>query len=413
MRRKPVWRESLARFLAPPKDGRSEREALDENVSLVPQPGTLYSGDMRKRARTVLKILICSVVGFAGVSFLLFLWFTRSPTTQLVDASGKRLTAESTLDQAGEVVGVALFTEAQALIKDKEFEAAKQRLLQIMEESERDGEACILLCDVSRELKDVAAAADYGLKATKLLPESAEAHLAYTRALSAQMFSEMQGIGGMLSAMTRMGHLLEEIHRVIELDPEDTEARTMLVFYNMAPKPFGNIDTAIEVSHEIELRDPVRGKQLLAACYHRKKETERAIALLLASIKEYPAENSFHVALADIYVEQKRFDSADAEYEAARQGEKEEVYYRSLYGQARMRIQNEFEAERAGELLDEFIADEPEGEAVQSVAHAYWRKGNALEQMGRKQDAREAYEESLRREPGLKLAEKAIENLQD
>jgi tetratricopeptide (TPR) repeat protein len=187
----------------------------------------------------------------------------------------------------------------------------------------------------------------------------------------------------------------------------------MLVFYYLSPKPIGDIDRAIEESREIELRDPVRGKQLLATCYHRKKETEQAIALLLAAIEEYPEEFGFHVALADVYAEEKRFEAADAEYEAARQGTKNEAYYRSLYGQARMRVQNEFEPERAIELLDEFIAGEPEGDNMPSVAHACWRKGNALEQLGRKQDARKAYEESLRRDPALKLAKKAIERLQE
>lgn len=90
-----------------------------------------------------------------------------------------------------------------------------------------------------------------------------------------------------------------------------------------------------------------------------------------------------------------------------------QAYYRSLYGQARMRIQNEFEPGRAVELLDEFIADEPESDNMQSVAHACWRKGNAFEQLGRKQDAREAYEESLRRDPSLELAKWAIASLQE
>lgn len=359
------------------------------------------------------KILLCSIVALVAFSSLLFFWFTRDPTTQLIDASGKKLTAGSTLDPEEEVFGGSTFKEAQALIERKEFAAAKERLLQVIEESDRDGEACILLCDVSQELREVEAALDYGLKATKLLPNSAEAHLSYAKALGMKMFSDMQSIGGMLGAMTQLGHFKETLDRVIELDSEDTEARTMLVLINMSPKPFGNIDRAIEVSREIELCDPVSGKQLLAACYRRKKETKRAIALLLEGIEEYPQEYSFHVALADIHAEEKRFDSADAEYEAARQGEKGEAYYRSLYGQARMRIVNEFEPERAVELLDEFIADEPDGEAVQLVAHACWRKGNALEQLGRNEDARKAYEESLRREPGLKLAEKAIERLQE
>ena len=76
-----------------------------------------------------------------------------------------------------------------------------------------------------------------------------------------------------------------------------------------------------------------------------------------------------------------------------------------------MRIQNQLEPARAVELLDKFIADEPESDTMQTVAHACWRKGNALEQLGRKQDARQAYEESLRRDPGLELARKALQGL--
>ena len=187
----------------------------------------------------------------------------------------------------------------------------------------------------------------------------------------------------------------------------------MLVFTNMAPKPMGDIDRAIELCGEIEARDPVRGKQLLAMCPQRKNETERAVGLLLAGIKEYPEECSFHAALADIYAEQKRFDAADVEYEAARLGVKDKTYYRSLYGQARMRIQHQFEPSKAVDLLDEFILGEPDSDGMQSVAHACWRKGNALEQLGRKQEAREAYEESLRRDPNLQLAKNAISVLKE
>jgi len=361
--------------------------------------------------RIIKRILVGSVIGLVAVAVGLALWFTRGPTTQLVDTSGKALTAGTAPPGGGASLGGSLFDEAQALIKGKKFVAAKERLLRIIEESDRDGEACILLCDVSRELKDVEAAADYGLKAVELLPGSAEAHISYAKALGAQLAVDMQSIGGMLGAVKRLGLLKTELNRVIELNPQDTEARTILVFTNMAPKPMGDIDRAIELCGEIEARDPVLGKQLLAMCYQRKKETDRAVELLLAGIKEYPEENGFHVALADIYAEQKRFDAADAEYEAARRGGKDKPYYRSLYSQARMRIQNQFEPARAVELLDEFIADEPESDTMQTVAHACWRKGNALEQLGRKQDARQAYEESLRRDPGLELARKALQEL--
>lgn len=366
---------------------------------------------MKRRAKRILKIAAGLIVTFVGAVIVLFLWMARTPTTQLVDASGAELSAGAAGEGEEELFGGAVFADAKALIERREFAAARECLLKVLEASERDGETCILLSDVARELKEPDAAVDYGLKATKLLPESAEAHFAYAKALSLRMFSNMQGVAGMLGAMAQVGHFKTALDRVIELDPDDVEARTMLVFYNMAPKPIGDIETAIEISREVEARDPVRGTQLLAACYHRKGETPRAIALLRAGIDEHPGQSGLHVTLADIYADKESFAEADAEYEAARSGQKNTDYYRSLYGQARMRIVNEFEPARAVELLDEFIADEPVGENLQSVAHACWRKGNALEQLGTPQDARDAYEQSLLRDPGLKLAEKALESL--
>lgn len=369
--------------------------------------------ETRLHMRILKRCIIFSIVGLVAAGAGLAWWFTRVPTTQLVDAAGNALTIGTTNSEEADSPGGSLFDEPRELIRRKEFVAARGLLTQIIEESDRDGEACVLLCDVARELKEVEAATDYGLKAVTLLPDSAEAHLTYAKAVAAQIAADMQSLGGMLSAMKRVGLLKTELNRVIELDSQDTEARTMLVFTNMAPGPMGDLDRAVALCGEIEALDPVLGKQLLAMCYRRMQEDDRAIDLLLASLEEYPDANSLHVALADIYAEQKRFGDADAEYEAARTAEENEAYYRSLYGQARMRIRNEFEPSRAVELLDEYIAAEPETEGMETVAHACWRKGNALEQLGRNEDARDAYEESLRQDPSLELARKALEALKD
>ena len=367
-----------------------------------------YSLEMRKRVKATLLILATLMACLAAAVVVLFLWFSRPATTQLVDAAGQKLTAGPASDSSDEEEGEASFAEVEALIAEREFDAAKEKLLEIVVASDRDGAACILLSDVTRELEDVDAAVDYGLKAVTLLPDSSAAHLAYAKALGAQIFNEMQGLSGMLSAMAKLGTFKEHINRAIALDPDDIEARSMLVFTNMAPAPFGNIEQAIEICREIEQRDPVVGRQLLAMCYRKKEDLPRAISILRSGIEEYPEEPGFHEALADIYAEQQRFDEADTEYTAALRGDKNESYYRALYGQARMRIQNEYEPRRAVELLDVFIADAPDFDGVPTVAHAWWRKGNALEQLGRGEDARAAYEESLRQDPDLELAREAL-----
>ena len=54
------------------------------------------------------------------------------------------------------------------------------------------------------------------------------------------------------------------------------------------------------------------------------------------------------------------------------------------------------------------MAADPRWEDLPTAAHALWRKGLVLEQMGRVPEAREAYEEALRRDPGETKAAQAL-----
>jgi len=361
--------------------------------------------------RSAMKILFFIIAVLLVVATVFLLWYQREPSTTLVDDKGRELTVGSAPRGEEEAPDDMLFEEVRTMIDDRAFAAAKENLLEIIETSDRDGEACILLCRVTRELKEVEQSLDYGLKAVELLPDSAEAHLCYAKAIGLELSQNVRSIAGIFSAMKGISLFKKEAQRVIELDPDDTEARMMLMFTNLAPKPIGNIDRAIQYAKEIEMHDPMKGKQFLAICFHRNEETDRAIELCRNGIAEYPEEGAFHVTLADIYVDREQFEAADAEYEAARQGEKDAMYYRSLYYQALMRIENQFECARAMTLLDEFIASEPRFEGLPSVAYACLRKGNALELLGRKQEARQAYEESLRHEPGFEPAREALDSL--
>jgi len=182
----------------------------------------------------------------------------------------------------------------------------------------------------------------------------------------------------------------------------------MLVFTNLAPAPIGNVERALELAGEIVPHDPILGKRLVAFCHQRKGETDRAIALCREAMVEHPGEGAFHVMLADIFVEEERFEEADAEYETARTGEKDESYYRSLYYQARWRIEEERDCERAVVLLDEYIADEPIYDELPRTHHALWRKGRALQLLDRVPEARAAWQESLRLDP---TNDRAIDSL--
>ncbi len=356
-----------------------------------------------------MKVVLYGVGGLFLVATLVLVWYARDPSTQLVDASGNALTAGAAAEEDEGLCDGPLFAEARALIEERDFASARTALVAILEESKRDGEACILLCEVTRRLGEAEEAVDYGLKAIELLPEEAEAHLVYAKALGTRLAMGERSLAALLGAAKNLRLFVAESERVVELNPEDTEARSMLALYHaMAPAPLGDLEQAKDVCREIEALDPVGGKRLLAFCHHHDGETELALELCREGLAQYPEELGFRVTMADIYGDTERFDEAEAEYEAARQGEKDETYYRAVYYQARMHVRNELDPARALELLEEYIAADPQFEDLPTAAHAFWRRGLAFEQLGRVAEAREAYEEALRRDPRETTAAQAL-----
>ena len=354
--------------------------------------------------------VVLRVLGIGAVMIVAFyLWLTRAPTTELVDASGKGLTAGVEVGPAEESAG-ARFEAERRLLETGRYAEARERLVALLETSDRDGEACILLSEAARRLGDAAESVDYGLKAVELLPESAAAHLAYARALGLQMLT-----GNRLAAIGILPRWKGELARAIELDPGDIEARTDLAFFHMYTPGIvgGDVDRALELASEIEAIDSIRGKQILAMAHHQKGETERAVEICLAALEEAPGARALRNTLAGFYGAQENEAEADAAYEAARRGPKDEHYYRSLYMQAQMWIEAEHRQEEALQHLEEFIAARPTGDLMPSVAHAWWRKGKAFEKLGRIDEARSAYAESLRLDPKWQRAQAALDELDE
>ena len=380
----------------------------------------------------IVLVLLSLIVLAAGAGALFFL---RAPTTELVDASGARLTAglpdpaepgepgepgelgEPRPGEAASSGGAAeppalfagsLFDEALALMRSGRHAAARDRLRELLESSDRDGETCVLLSRAERELGNADAAADYGLKAVELLPDRAEAHLAYARGLGLQLMQ-----GPRLAALTRVPLWKEELETVIELDPRDIEARSDLaIFYIFVPSfAGGDPEYGLELANEIHAIDVVRGCQFQAMALDQLDRTEEAIEVCREGIAADPPARALQNTLAGFYAKLERFDEADRAYEAAREGRRDEHAYRSLYMQAAMWIDQGRAHEEAIAQLDEFIAARPRGDLMPTVAQAQERKGAALEALGREADALESYRASLRLDASLKKAEEGIERL--
>lgn len=353
--------------------------------------------------------IVIGLSALAGIALLsLFLWSTGDPGTELLDSSGAPLVAAgSPLDPStGDVE--SLFASARQKLSQARFAEAKQELLEILEAEQHDGTACVLLSHATRELRQVEEAVDYGLKAVQLLPEQASAHLAYARALGVQLMTGFDGVGGMLKALPRIKRFKKELELVVQYDPQDTEARTMQVFAAMAPV-VGDADQALRVAREIEAIDGLLGKKMLAYALSYKGDLEEAIEVCRAGMQEHPLENGLPLILAGLYRDRERLEEARAAFARVRElGPRNEDYHLSMIKQADMQIAAGVHGEESLQLMQEFIAARPVGDWIPSQAEAQYLLGAALQGLGRKDKAREAFQESLRLQPGHKRATKAL-----
>ena len=108
----------------------------------------------------------------------------------------------------------------------------------------------------------------------------------------------------------------------------------------------------------------------------------------------------------------ERFREADRHF--ARLADDPDPYYAltGLYQRARSRILGAYEPEQAPKYLLSYIEKRPNARrGVPSRSNAYWRLGNAYEQLDRRDDARRAYRRALDLDGDNKSARKAFERL--
>jgi len=340
------------------------------------------------------------------------LWLSAEPTTELKDSTGKPLVAQSTPKAAGGVDAGSLFAPVRRKLDAARFADAKADLLRILEQEEFDGLACTLLSRACRELRQVDAAVDYGLKAVHLLPDNAPAHLAYARALGVQLMSSFEGVGGLFKALPRIKRFKAELALVVQFDPMDTEARTMQVFAAMAPV-VGDADYALQVAEELVEIEPQLGNKMLAYAFSNKGEEEQAMAVCKAAKGDFPGDNGFSLILAGLYRDAGRAQEARVEYALVRSiGPRNEDYYLSMSKQAEMQLDHGLELDEARGLMEEFLAAHPTGDWIPPRADAQFLLGAILLKLDQVDSARAAFEDSLRLEPGHKRSTKALAALE-
>lgn len=270
----------------------------------------------------------------------------------------------SAADPAALKAATELFNQRKAAEAQKAFEA-------LAAADPKDAEAQFYLGRLALQRNDHEKAVSILEKALALAPNDARIHLRLGDAygISAQK-------AGFLSKMSLAGKCRTSYEKAVELDPKSLDARFSLMgYYQQAPGIVGGgMDKAHAQAQEIKKLDELRGRQ----------------------------------AVAGLYLAEKKYAEAFAEFDAVLQGKPDD--YSALFQVGRV-------AAISGQQLDRGLASlrrclaatPPEGQPGHAAAH--WRIGNILEKQNDKAAARAAYEAALKVDPKFPQAIESLKKL--
>lgn len=275
-----------------------------------------------------------------------------------------------------------------------------------------DAEALFVLCEASRLLGRVDDADLHSIRAVERFPHIARAHLERARALG----EHMKRVGA-LGALRFLGDFKVALGKALELDPHDVEARCDRIgFLSFAPGLLGgDADLALEMARELAAVDVMRGVVMEVVVLAADGEPERAVERAELALRELgPGLDAadedlrqLHLVLASALTEVEEYDRAAEHYERAAAGPDDTVRFQALYMHAKQRLENDEQHAEALADMELFIAGEPYGEFMPFLGAGWWRKGQALEGLGRFTEALAAYDRALDLDPE---SEKAIDS---
>jgi tetratricopeptide (TPR) repeat protein len=143
-----------------------------------------------------------------------------------------------------------------------------------------------------------------------------------------------------------------------------------------------------------------------------KGDPERVAPLIREALAADPDNTQLRNQLGYHLQRQEQFEEADAEFEALQNSDDPQQVRAALYQRARTRILGEYEQDKAVRFLQEYVEGLPEDDkSVPSASNAYWRMGNAHEQLKQLAEARAAYTQALKLNPENDEAKKSLKGL--
>ena len=253
---------------------------------------------------------------------------------------------------------------------------------------------------------DSDAAIDYLERAVAQSPNSAEAHFSLSNAYGARIQAS-----GMLSAAKYASKIRSELERAIALDPRHVDARYGLVqFYAGAPGLMGgSYEKALEQAKAIQALDRVAGHRAHAFVYSQQKKLDLARKEYEEAIREEPASAKAHVYFGQYLVNvEKAYAAAASEFEIALKLDSRCMP--ALYHLGRTASLANADLARGEEALRLYLAHTP-AENEPTLASAHYFLGDVYEKLGRKIEAKQAYQAALQLNPTLKRASEALKRV--
>jgi tetratricopeptide (TPR) repeat protein len=201
------------------------------------------------------------------------------------------------------------------------------------------------------------------------------------------------------------------LEQVLALAPDELRARHGLIEFHLEAPGIvgGSVKEAYRQAEEIRKRDPCEGLIALADLYVRDKKFRDAIQALEKAIEEKPGDLKARYRLGRAHVAAQQYDKAFAIYESilntATEG-RETAYF--LIGETAVRSGQRLEQGEAA--LKRYLELQP-GPGMPSHALAYARLGNLYEKVQQLQRAKDSYEQALKLDARNKEASDALRRL--
>ena len=298
--------------------------------------------------------------------------------------------------------------EARSLIDEGRPQRARELLERTSPPPSGESEQLLLLARACNALEDYECGLENAKRLVELEPKSSDAHYALTVALRIKL----QKVSRM-KAMWILGDYKDAFKRAIELDPKNLAAREEQIgFLANAPGiAGGDKDEARARIAELEKLSWHRAMVARSGLEFAEERDADAVKTLKSILEKHPEDDESRLGLAFWYQRKERWADADREFALLEKSERANVAGSALYQRARTRVMGRFEAQKAVEQLRSYLESPNDFAGAPSKAAAWWRLGNAYEQLPDRDAAREAYRKAIALDPEVGEAKKDLKAL--